>query len=461
MMVAILTVSLFFLEFANQRYLRTLSEELVEKTRITLERDSEKLDDMMYATVTLPTEIEDSRFYWYLLGATGQIYEIKYYPVLSMIRGALQKQVVLISGADETLLYISSMGSLVGTRFYEPAAADYFEKHLALTDETKQLLLSSLAMRTRQVLLPVQTVQMDDARELDCLILVLQPLGSSISVVSFFSRETLLSRLGIDQMPKGTYYEILGPSGEVLDRSEGDIPSEADAYLLEGALKSLGMKVRVAIPRSYYRELLSQMRLWGILITSVVVVVGFLLAVFLSRAAVRPIERLIKRHGKSSVTRQKNEILYLDEVLNHSKEAEERFRDRLKLSLLTKAFYRDPLSEEDEKQLLEWIPYLNQEYYAAVFYGPQDLVASITQRHGQILQDSVAVALAPDEVGLLFPGAETELYVFMEFVHSFNAKQDRGEIRSGVSRSHRFIFDLDHAIREAFMAVPSEPGCFQ
>ena len=385
MMMCILILSLIALSAINQKSIKTLSQELQEKMQISLERDCDNLNNVMYGSLNISSGIENTRYYDYLKGELSGTLDEKYYPVLSLLRDALQNQVYLREGAKETLLYLVGSNSMVGTQHVALGAEDYFGKGISFSETDTQTMLGYLRTRNIQTLLPMQQVKVNNESVGECLTLIIRRLDSNVGIVSIYTRDSIMEYLGLDHFPDGTYWEMRAANGQILAQYPGPVDerTEGDGWRISGDLKNLQVKVDVWVPQSYCSEMMHGARLWGLRVIAVVAVLGLVLACWFSRISVVPIRKLIHVHGThgNDVDRGiPNEILHLDNILTASKEKGEAVQNWLNRQILARVFLGNILSEKEERQLENYVSCLNQPYRAVVLHGPAEFNAGIGQQ---------------------------------------------------------------------------------
>ncbi len=454
MMGAVLTISLVALIIVNQRYIDTLSNELLTEMQTNLKNDCEKLDNRLYSVITIPSMIEDTRYFRYLAGQRESELELKYYPVLSLLRTVLQKQLYITSDAEETLLYFRKFNSIVSTSYYEAVAENYFKKELVFSEISPEEIMQALKSHTSQVLIPMQLVQADT--QIECFGIIVQPIESSIAIINLYSKRFLMESLNIQDLPEDGFFELVGPDGALL-ASFGDSGSLKNGNVLTGELKSYQITVRVGIPDSYFQSLLEGPKRAGIIVLVLVALLGTLLVLFFSRLSVRPIRRLILTHGTSEKAVNTNELMSLDKLISASKENESRLGLRLIKQVLAKVFYGGILSEEEESQLKTATPFLDRSFQIAVFHGSPRTNEVLEEELKSLFPNALWTMLSPEETGFLFGADNTNRIALTQLIHQMNL-QGEGTIRCGVSSEGSSVADLYLAVRQAKRALPAESG---
>ncbi len=454
-MGTILLVSLIVLFILNQRYLNTLSEELLSEMQTKLEQDCDKLDQKLYATITIPSNMEQSRYYRYISGPRNGELELKYYPVLDLLRKALQQQNYLTADAEETLLYLHHYNSIVGTGYYEPDAEDYFLTHLEYSNTGPEEVLALLKSRQSMAVLPIEKLVLDGGDK-ECLTVILHPINSPISIMSMYAKDTILRDLGIDQLEEACWM-LNGPDGQLLGSSDGIKKVTGADHVLSGMLQSLQIEVRVGIPNTYFQKMLRNNRRTGNIAILLVAAFGLFLAILFSRLSVLPIKKLISTHGTAKKNDNVNELLRLDELLINSKENEKRMSTEIRKQILAKSFYGGVLMDQEVRMLQE-IPYMDKGFRAAVFLSDPRINAVLGEQLTRSIPECVYAAMSQQETVCLYPAGEEKTTELTKMVYTMNDQMESADIHCGISMPAEGISGLDKAVREARRALPADPG---
>lgn len=463
LMMCLVLLSVVALFAINQNFLKTLSREQLSKMQMNLERDCEKLNDVMYATITIPSGIEDTRQYEYLRGHPKGPLEVKYHPVLSLLRDSLKKQVYLREDSAETLLYLSNCNSLVGTHHYAPVAENYFGQYIEFSDTDVETIMGYLRKRNSHIILPMQSIRINGEPAGQYLTLIMHPLNSSVGIMGIYSEDRIKEYLGIDQMPEGTHWEMRSADGQMLARYPKGSHSEPEGerFAISGELNSFQVSVTAWVSESYFNEMLHEARMWGVVMIVLVAVLGFLLACWLSKVSVVPIRKLISTHGLSGTPSGFNEILHLDNMLSDSREKQKVMQDQLICQILAKVFSGGVLSDSDERLLARHVPCLEGAYQVAVLRTSPQINAVIGPQLETVFKDGVWTVLSMKETGVVFRSEAGFVSALTQRVQTMNEQLPEKGICCGISAPAAAITDLHTATRQARMAVPQEKGCDQ
>ncbi|MBO4411448.1 MAG: helix-turn-helix domain-containing protein [Lachnospiraceae bacterium] len=451
----VLLLSLIVLTVINRMYLNTLSEKLLSEMQSDLTFDCEELNEKLYSSIQIPPAIESTHYYRYLATPTGNDLELKYYPVLDLLQKALQKQVYLTSNAEESLLFLRRYNSIVGLSYYERVAEDYFTKHLIHPDG--EAILRVLRSRDILTCFPMQKVILDGV-EKECLTIILSPKDNSTSIVNLYSKEMLMRNLGIEKLPDESKWTLIGENGQVLVSSGTLSSNSGKVYELTGVLLSFHIQVRLEIPENYLNQMLAPARNRGFIAILLVTFLGSLLAVGFSFLSVRPIKNLISSHKKSNSIAKGNELLSLDELLKTSHDNESKMQIRLQKQVLARIFYSGIISQEEEDQLREQIPYLRRSFRIAIFRTSSAVNAVLGKQFELLFPDGVWTMLSSEETGLLFEAEKENVTALTRFVYQMNLQLENEGLFCGVSDVCSGVSELNSAVKQARRAIPAEPG---
>ncbi len=457
MMTVVLALSLVVLTVINRMYLKTLSDKLLSEMQSKLEYDCKKTDERLYSTSVIPAVIENTRYYHYLIGPLGQDLELKYFPILDYLQRELKQQLYLTSEAEESILYSRAYNFVVGTSHFERLSEDYFGKYLLYSDISGEEILSTLRAHKGQICLPMQKVTIAGT-EKECLSVILWSANTSTVLMNLYSMETITGMMGLSDLPEGSSWILYDSDGGVL-ASAGLAESDAgDRSTLTARWSYFGFIVRLEIPKSYFDEMLKTPRMNGIISILLVVLLGSMLAIGFSNLSVRPIKKLIVTHGNTENKDNSNELLSLDELLSSSRENQVKMSLRLKKQTLAKAFYGGVLSEEEENQLRNQIPYVQKAYQVALIHTSPDINAALGKQFEILFPHATWTMLSTEETGLLFESAPNNTSALARFVSQMNLQMENEGVYCGISEAFSSVSDLNAAAKQARRAVPVSPG---
>ena len=454
MMLCVLTLALTSLDISNRQSLKTLTQEQLSKFAISLDRECAQFSGTMYRTIAIPDGVEGTRYYDYIKGINDGYLADKYYPVLSYLRKALNNQVYLQQDSEETVLYLCGTNSVITNQKMFPLAEDCFDRYLQFTQTGTETLLGYLRERNSVTVLPVQPVKLGDRSYEPCLCVIIHPANSNVAVLSLYTQETVLDRLGFAYLPKGSGLRMTARDGRILLSYQGE--AEENCYKLTGTLKEFQIQVELWIPRTYFRELLLPVRLTGLGSMVLVAFLGVALSYLLSKASVKPIHRLLSDHGQED-SFQTNEITQLDRLLRTSSQQSQELRERLTGQLLARSLGGAILSRREEDFLRQALGNLVECYQVAVLHGSSQITLGLREHLNALFSEAVAATLNDKETGLLLPAREDFLEHLESEVIRLNTVPDSA-LHCGVSAPAQRLESLHIAVRQARMAIPREQG---
>jgi len=433
--------------------LQELTDSKMDQLQLSFEHNCMVLANKMYSTNTLVSTITTSRHYDYIRSERGGRLSLEYYPVLTFLQNSLHMQVGLHgSFSSMTLLYFQNCNSIVSTSGIYPIAEDCFPEGLSFSQIDPSVVLAHIKSHQPMTILPMQEVSVTDQKK-DRLALIVHPTGSSITIMTLYTQEDILSGLGYDVLPEGTHFTITAADGQVLMQyPRGLSQQEQDDYLsLPTSLNPLRANVTAWIPKDAFSDELQSSRQLGIWMLLAVAVAGTGVCLLLSHISISPLRRLVSSHTDTSVTTS-NEIAALDTILDQSKNRIEGLETALVGSLLAKAFSGGAvLSETDEQVLRKSAFPENREYRVAILTSDPETNVTLGAHLAGKIPGLAYTVITPTETGVVFSGTETLLPDILA--------GKRQNICCGISAPFTELGSLITAVRQARFSVPAQPGC--
>ena len=458
MMVCVLLLSLTALVISNRQSVKTLTQEHLNKFQIALERDCAKLSDAMYLTMAIPDAVEGTRYYDYIKSVNSGVLEEKYYPVLAYLRKALNNQVYLKGDSAVTLLYLSGTNSIVTNERVFVDADQCFE-NITFAQTGTETLLGFLRERNGKMVLPVQVVRLDEMVSKPCMAVIMRSVNSRVSVMSIYTRETILEALGFSYLPEDAHIRLTAKDGQVLlNYPEGEAP--ADSYLLTAELADFQIKAELWIPQDHFMDLLRPVRRTAMISLAVVALIGLVVSFFLSKVSVRPIRRLLSDHEQEKTQTAPDEITRLDALLHSSKENVQQLQDmkaRLMRQLLARSFGGAVLNARENEFLLQELRGLVSHYQVAVLHCNAQTNMGLREYIRQNMDGVAVTTLNDKETGVMIPASEEYMERLTKVVGQLNNNSD-APIYCGISAPAEQLDSLHTAVRQARLAMPQERG---
>ena len=461
MMVCILALALLALIINNRQSLKTLTADNISKFQIALDRDCALLGEEMHRTIAIPTGVEGTRYYDYIIGVTGGFLEDKYHPVLEYLRKALNNQLYLQGDSRMSLLYMSGCGSIVTNDRVFPMARDCFERHIQFTQTGTETILGYLRERGSVTFLPVQPVKLGSDDYQLCLAHIIHPADSNLAVMSIYSLETVLETLGFTYLPQESGIRLTQGDGRLLLQYPETFSDaeEADYYRLDSALVPYDIQVSLWIPKSYFSELLQPVHLSGIFSVTSAAVLGLILSFLLSQVSVKPFRQLLSDHGSGDGQEPGNEIAGLDQLLKSSRQQTDELQKRLINQVLSGVFYGAVLSEREEQLLKKGLDPFPETFRVAILHTEERINSVLGIRLEAMFPDMLWTPMNPRETGILFPGTEDQVARLTQTVEQINGELPDGQrLCCGVSGVAQALGSLHTAVRQARAALPQQGG---
>lgn len=460
MMLCILALALIALIISNRQSLNTLKKEHLAKYKISLDRDCSTLSNDIYATIAIPDGIEGTRYYDYIKSELDGVLDTKYYPVLNLLRKALQNQVYLRDSSDTCLLYFSGCNSIVTNEKNFPVAEDCFDRYLTFYETGSESILGYLRDKNTVKLIPMQPVKIGTKGYDQRMALIIHPQDNRVAVMSIYSEQTILEALGFSHFPEGTYLQMTSENGQQLCQYPTAISAETEeqCYRIESSLRDLNVSVSLWIPKAYFSQILLPVRTTGVISLLIVMLVGIALSFVLSKVSVRPLQQLITSHDTGNTDERYNEITHLDQLLRYSKRRSEDLQGQLFKQVLSRALSGSVLSEEDERRLAQGLSGLSENFRVAILHTTQEINDLLGDQMQTVLGQVHWVPINQRETGMVLEGSKERLELLHQEVARINGELTEGKVYCGISSLAPNLQGLHTAVRQARVALPQTAG---
>lgn len=464
MMLCIVLMAVLAVTVSSRISKKALTDSFLSQAQANLDHYCSEMTTALYNTSAIPQAVEETTYYSYIRTLTSGTLPEKFFSILPSIRRALQNQLYLQGTNEECVLYFPGAGCIC-TRFKAfPQAEDCFRDYIRFADIGEEDVFGLLRKRGSLTLLPMQEVAIGESESVRRMAFMIHPAGSTISIMTLYSEETILHYLGVDDLPEGTYLHVESKSGEALEDWPGEIgEKEKEAcYELHASTGLLRANVTLWIPKSYFSRQLRGSNFAGLAIAVLTAALGLALCVALARASSQPIRALARANRDGSGrTQELNEVQYLAGILDRSKQEKATLQGMLLSNILSRGFSGAVLTEEEERQLGRNLGSVAPPYRLAIVYaGPefnQILVTGILR--GELGETFRCESVNTTESGLLFPDGEAGLRRLETGLEKAGAKLCGGPgLLCGVSAPFGELRDMHVAVRQAHLAIPQKTG---
>lgn len=466
MMLFIVLIAILVLSASSRILHKELSEAMLTQMQANLEDNCEELAQSMYMIYAIPQAVKDSKYYEYIHTEKSGTLPEKYYALLSYIGDTLRNQIYLQGDNIDCLIYFNGTNSIC-TRYRNfPVAEKCFDSYLRFGESSVEEILAELQTKNNVSLLPMQkvTVWQEDI-ETRGMALIIRPVNSSISVMSIISEETILERLGINSLPKGTYLEIRAVDGTILETYPSGLSSmldetQADHYPLRAEMKLFGAQVSVWIPKTYFSQQMQSVYFVSGMFIIALMLLGVCLCFVLSDAATRPLRNLAAMNQVEGEKKAGcNEVQHLADVLERAKLKITDLQELLRTNLLIRAFSGAVLSELDEQRLEQETIGLKDPYRVAVLHTSNDveplLVVSFLKSN--LPAGFYCEFFNEKEAGVLFHSGDEQIQKLENTLKQFAQEiEGASTFVCGISGSFEELSSISMAVRQARSAFPTE-----
>ena len=462
LMTVLLLLSVAVMSLHYSISLDTLTKEKLEKTQISLDRDCSAFSEEAWLPYAIPDAIERTRYYDYIRAVRTGVLPEKYYSVMMLISDALSNQMYLQRLSAESVLYFSGCNAVVTTQRPWYDAADCFQNGIVYESMDEQVVLGHLRSHNYLTIFPLQRVKVNGQTQ-EILTVIIRPSGSSNSIMSLYTRDTVLSALGYDYLPEGTYLMLETLEGQTLMEYPAAFPDDErqENYLtLTAPVGALKAQVTVLISKAAFAQQLKPVQAVGMGLIVFVTVLGLVLSVILSRISVEPIRRLVSTHDEGEQSSGGDELVNLGRILSASRERSAGLRDMLVASQISKLYSGAVLSQSDEGFLRKTALPKDQEYRLALIQADPRVTVLLGPALEGALEGCLWVALGPSQTALVMDAQEKTLAALTQLLEGMNQQLEADEqgIQCGVSNPVRELSCFPLAVRQAKLAMPTEKG---
>lgn len=435
---------------SNQIGVRELATENLKTIQISLDQNAEQMDSGIYQTYAIASVVGSSRLYSYFSNLTADEADWKYIPALSYLQGELQKQLLLYAECVDCFLYLPRTDNICSRSQCFANAKDCFTESLVYENLSPEEILDCLRTTQGVRLLPMQTVTFANGSTLPCISVLIRTAESTMAVMTVYSQEQILERLGFSSLPDGTGLRICSAAGETLFQFQTQEHPE-QIYEVSSRLPELGCTVVVQIPKNYYTSLLNPAWKTGVMITVGTLMVGLALAFFFSRVSAKPLREMASVYGNYS---EGNEVSYLDQLFRN-------VRSMLTNSLLIRIFSGSLLTEREERELRKSID-LTKYRWVCIIHGEEKRIETIiglfAQQYAE--QELSCVLLNQKELGVLIADQQYLLDRFRNLMTGLaeDAAADHTPLCCGISELEASLEGLHIAVHQARAIMPQNGG---
>ena len=459
MMLAILLMAVAGLAVIHQFSITTLTKEYLAEFQAAFERDCTNLDDSLCRNMSLTYAVEGSRHYEYIKNINTGVLEQKYCAVLEYLRASLNNQIYLKGDCSECLIYFGGVNSITTTTTSYYVAEDCFDSGIRFADLDTQIVMGHLRARSNLAILPMQSVALASKHPERMMTLIFSPVNGKNSVLWLYSEDQILQKLGFRDLPANSCLQLTAADGQILEQYPvaADDAWKEHSYFMSCKLEKLKITVSVWIPEQYFEDALSPVKWLGIQVIVLVMLVGLILAYYLSKVSVKPIRELISTHDDVGEAGQFNEIDHLGQILDDSRQQTEAMRDRLSRQILLRAISGAMLSEAEESTLRQLPFFQRSSYCVAVLHSAPTRIIDF---EAQLRQQPGMLWAVINEMEAVLVLREEQIIWLTESIDRLNAEAQEAEnqIFCGLSASAEEISSLYVAVHQARCSIPPRAG---
>lgn len=431
----------------------------LERLQLSLERDTEQMENSLYNTAALSSITEKSIYYEYIKMDRSGSLDKKYYPVMVSFQQLLLGQISIRGSGASTLLYFPGVNSIVGTKGIYPVAESCFEDCYQYESTEADTILQHLRRRNTVVLLPAEQVTIHGETSGNYLTCIVHPLDKNVAVISLYSEEAILDMLGYSVMPEGTVIDIYVNDTLLLHAGEGHFRQQ-DCHELTAQMPILSAAVHAYIPRSYITQQIMSVETVSIAIIAIAFAAGVSMAFYISNSAVKPLREIVQTHEQDGYT-GRNELEKINHIIDEGKSRNQALTAMVAEQILARGLAGTILSPSDERMLARANMFPRQKFYVAIIHTGMESNARLGayfQKRGGFRHHAI---INRKETGFLIDGDKKSLLQFADLVDQFNksASPEEQDLFCGISALMESIGDIHIGAHQARASMPKAPGC--
>ncbi|MBR3641806.1 MAG: helix-turn-helix transcriptional regulator [Oscillibacter sp.] len=398
----------------------TLTEYYFSELEQSVERGCERMSSSLYRTCAIPVAVQVSKYYEELAHAGEDMLPLNQPWLLSRLSVVLNDQVYLAGDSEVRLIYFPNVDSISTNTKCFVNAEDCFNRFLRFSETDAETILSLLRKHNTSTILPAQALSIDGGAARECVAMIIYPVASDISVMSVYSKDTILDYLNYGSLPEGSGLQIADRMGNVL-LTAGE-PQSENSYEINTKTDLLQLRIKVWVPTNYFNIFLRPAYRTSLILALGTALIGFLLCFLFADISTRRIRRLADLHPtphRGDVNGfEGNELDYLDYIISESENKAETLQQRMRTGALIRAFSGALLSEDDEEILDQCISALGGGYRVALLELPAEVNFTLK---GTVLPENLTAPFFCEEIsdresGVLMCADEENLRELKEVV---------------------------------------------
>lgn len=456
----VLIMSILMLIVHSRISLKTLTEKNLAEMQYRLEQNCKTISDTFGEAHSIPSIIQQTRYYDYIKGVDMGYLPDKYAAVVAYLGKSLQIPNYLSSESDECLIYLRGVNSICSKKRVFINAEDCFSQYMRFADTDSASVMELLRSKDGLIILPMQEVKIDVTESKRQMAVIVSPSDVPISVLCTYSEEALMRHLEMELLPENTYLQITSNDGRVLEAYPDLVTDEVrkNSYELKASMPFLKAQTTMWIPESYFSALLDRSNTISWMIICLTALLGLALSMVLARISSKPIRELVSRHAaQGPVDYHANEIRYLGNLIEHSKNEAEAMEQILFSNLLMRALSGSVLSEADVNRLKQRIGAEDRSYRVAIFQLSQDVsqMQVVNCLRERLTGDFFCEPISEREVGILFLTGEGQVERLKEEIQKMDPAtgQEGPRLCGGVSGPVENLNNFHIAVRQARVAM--------
>lgn len=280
-------------------------------------------------------------------------------------------QIGTLEHVEEVFLFLTNLQTVMGRQRTFHKLDEYLSFDIAFADASisEQMKQMMFAKENFQVL-SFENVSVYKAAPQDCLIFLMRRPHDSIVIGTVISQRNLADLFGFDRLPENAVLRLMDMNGRELIVL-GDSKDEISNTVLDTTISFAKLTVQLQLPEAYFDEMTEPVRSQIHMLQMIVIVVGLILSTLFAIICSKPVHKLAKGRLLKPHTSFVREYRSINHYMATTNAQLQTFQEKLRSNMFLRMLYGS-LGAEENQQVKQFLPLINQEYRIAVLHTRMD-----------------------------------------------------------------------------------------
>lgn len=389
---------------------------------------------------------------------------------ISFTMNDLSDQVPFFMPVHDIIVHLRTSDMCISTSSFYLSLEEWASSYKYGQTDVAQALSRKLARNSSLEMLPCDTVSIRGSASADYVTCLMKESADNCSYIFLIQKEDILNYFQLQTLPESVYFRVYDKNGSMI--MESGVPAERSGLLAEDfvtfttEIPAIGASSSISIPESYFRGVTHEARRSAYVITILSLIVGAALCVAFSRINAQPVQALIRSQDIPQDKQSTNELVTIYNYLSESKEQRRSMQEKLRSSLILRAFAGLPVSAEDYAGISEEGLFLPSARIAVARYrsiheNQEFLSLVLYQLKEHMPREFIIEPLNRQEIGLVLPPNEEAVFILKEYLDEVNrGLEGSNQFICGVSAPFSGPEGISVAVQQARFSLPSGSDSF-